>query len=330
MYCRSTNPFDWEVATVQLTGSTLKGRHVDIIADAGRDELFRDKESVFDPSAGVDVVANTIRFDTPHTFKNGDRMVYTLKEGVAVGGLANKGAYYAIVADPMTIQLSADYWQTGEFWTTPLAIDLTPSAAAGEHTLVAKSDFLSLSPGSIVDALLDDTLDTIGNLDFLNVLGFFDIELQFYDISPATISIAESSIKLDKGVTSPTTTIDAYDLNIQSTALTGADVITRIMPIWAAFGMTVPNASVYLNDGVVINTAQDLSINSQAESTNSVDVSTGFGLLGFDEALVNVHPGPVRSREVFPEPAADPGGGGLGHCQCAYHHCPGRRADRRR
>ncbi|MES9888484.1 MAG: hypothetical protein ABW140_16880, partial [Candidatus Sedimenticola sp. 6PFRAG1] len=303
------NPFDMEVADIQLTGALLKGHHVDIIANAGRSELFEDKKAKFDGAAGVDIDNDTITFDTPHAFESGERVVYKQARdsdtgdliGDPVGGLKDGGNYYVTVIDPMTIKLSSEWWASGltVYATTPPPVDLVASGATKSHSLAGQASLLGGFGGEVSDAFLGNTLSTIGKLDFLNIFKNFGLSLKFYDILPAAVSIASSTINIEKGTISPTTTIDAYEVDINATALTGVDVVTRIIPIWFGFGFAMPTANVYLNDGVTVNATDSISVNSRAESNVSVDVSSGAGLLGLDAALIGAIVDKLGAKDFY-------------------------------
>ncbi|MES9875184.1 MAG: hypothetical protein ABW146_18945, partial [Candidatus Sedimenticola sp. 6PFRAG7] len=291
------NPFDMEIANVELTGATLKGHHVDIIANAGRSELFEDKKAKFSATSGVDVENDTIIFDTPHAFETGERVVYKQARdsdtgdllGDPIGGLEDGGNYYVIVIDPMTIKLSSEWWATGLTapFTTPPAVDLVASGAIKSHSLAGQASLIGGPLGGISDAYLGNALSTIGKLDFLGILKNFGLSLKFYDIIPFGISIAQSTISMQQGTINPTTSIDAFEVDINATALTGVDVVTRLLPWMVGVGVAVPTANVYLNDGVVINAADNIDLKSRAESTISVDVSSSPGILGLDAALLS-------------------------------------------
>ncbi len=56
----------------------------------------------------VDSRADTIRFDSAHSFQNGQAVVYDNGDGTSIGGLTDSMTYYVLVVDTHTIRLSDD------------------------------------------------------------------------------------------------------------------------------------------------------------------------------------------------------------------------------
>jgi hypothetical protein len=80
----------------------------------------------------VDSAANTIRFDTLHTFRNGQAVVYDAGGGTSIGGLTSGSTYFVTVVDAHTITLS-----TSSANRAASIVDLDASVATGKaHALL--------------------------------------------------------------------------------------------------------------------------------------------------------------------------------------------------
>jgi Ca2+-binding RTX toxin-like protein len=241
-------PVDVEYANVTLDSAVIKGGDVDIVAESGLQKHYGAGAAQFDPARAVDGLTGTIRFDTAHPFKTGDAVAYSSGSGSAVGGLDDGGAYFVVVIDSRTIQLTRTEAEAGS--ADPDFVALDPSTATGsDHGFVTQTPFLDSA------------------IKFLKEFSLFGTSLlPSFDLLPAAVSIATSTVSVGEG-----TTIDASTLNLGATAKTGASVSLQYLPLLVGVGYSQPTAKVTVAKDVVINTTGDVAVKSVAEST--VDVS---------------------------------------------------------